>query len=50
MRKIFAGLFMSLDGVVEGPDQWQHDFDEGMAAEMQAQLNAQDAVLLGRVT
>jgi hypothetical protein len=22
MRKIVAGLFMSLDGVVEAPDQW----------------------------
>ncbi|TDE56295.1 dihydrofolate reductase [Nonomuraea mesophila] len=50
MRKVFAGLFISLDGVVEAPDQWQHDFDEEMAAEMEAQLNAQDAVLLGRVT
>ncbi|TDD10963.1 riboflavin biosynthesis protein RibD [Nonomuraea diastatica] len=50
MRKVFAGLFISLDGVVEAPDQWQHDFDEEMAAEMEAQLHAQDAVLLGRVT
>ena len=51
MRKVVAGLFISLDGVVESPDQWQFDhFDEDMAAGMSAQLATQDAVLLGRVT
>src|SRR5262245_10593985 len=51
MRKIVAGLFISLDGVTESPDQWQFDhFDEGMAEYMTSALAAQDAVLLGRVT
>jgi len=51
MRKVVAGLFISLDGVVESPDQWSFDhFDEGMMIEMQSQLDAQDTVLLGRVT
>ncbi len=51
MRKVVAGLFMALDGVVEAPYQWQFDhFDDDMMAEMNAHLAAQDAVLLGRVT
>ncbi len=24
MRKVFAGLFSSIDGVVEAPDQWSN--------------------------
>jgi dihydrofolate reductase len=51
LRRIVAGLFISLDGVTESPDQWQFDhFDEDMAAGLGAQLETQDAVLLGRVT
>ncbi len=51
MRKIVAALFISLDGVVQSPDQWQFDhFDEDMGTAMQAALAAQDTVLLGRVT
>ncbi len=51
MRKLVAGLFLSLDGVVESPDQWQFDnFDAEMMATMGSQLDSQDAVLLGRVT
>ena len=51
MRKITSGLFISVDGVVEAPDQWQFDnFDEDMGSELAAALGAQDAVLLGRVT
>lgn len=51
MRKIVSGLFITLDGVVESPDQWQFDnFDEDMAAALQAELDREDAVLLGRVT
>ncbi len=51
MRKVVAGLFISLDGVTESPDQWQFDnFDEDMLAGMTSQIGAQDAVLLGRVT
>lgn len=50
MRKVVAGLFMSLDGVVEAPDKWQEHFDEDMGEAMMQQLASQDAVLLGRVT
>jgi dihydrofolate reductase len=51
MRKVVASLFISLDGVVESPDQWQFDvFDDDMGAELMAQMNEQDAVLLGRVS
>jgi dihydrofolate reductase len=51
VRKVVAGLFISLDGVTESPDQWQFDhFDEGMMAAMTAHLATEDAVLLGRVT
>jgi dihydrofolate reductase len=51
MRPVVSGLFMSLDGVVEAPHLWQFDhFDEGLAAAMAAHLDAEDTVLLGRVT
>ena len=50
MRKVTAGLFISLDGVVESPDQWQFAFDDEMGAAMSRMLDEQDAVLLGRVT
>jgi len=50
MRKVSALLFISVDGVVEAPDQWQFDFDEGMGEAMNAAQAAQDTVLLGRVT
>ena len=50
MRKVPAALFISLDGVVESPEKWQFEFDEGMEEAMAQQLAVQDAVLLGRVT
>jgi dihydrofolate reductase len=50
MRKVTAGLFSSIDGVVEAPDQWQHAFDDEMGAALSHMLEEQDAVLLGRVT
>jgi dihydrofolate reductase len=50
MRKVIAGLFISLDGVAEAPDQWQFDFDEEMGAAMSRILDGQDVALLGRVT
>ena len=51
MRKIVAGLFVSLDGVIEAPDQWQFPyFNDEMGAEVGAQMDAADAMLLGRVT
>lgn len=51
MRKITAGLFISLDGVVEAPDQWHFPyFSEEMGAAVDAQFGAADTLLLGRVT
>ena len=51
MRKITAGLFISLDGVVEAPDQWQFRyFNEKMGAAVDATLGAADTVLFGRKT
>jgi dihydrofolate reductase len=51
MRKVVAWLFVSLDGVVEAPNEWQFDsLDEDMGADITAQIAAEDAILLGRVT
>lgn len=51
MRKIAAGLFISLDGVVEAPDEWHFPyFDDAMGAAVDAQLSAADTLLLGRRT
>lgn len=51
MRKVAAGLFISLDGVTESPEKWQFDhFDEGMMASMSEMLSETDTVLLGRIT
>jgi dihydrofolate reductase len=50
MRKVYAGLFSTIDGVVEAPDQWQTAFDDEMGAVLSGMLEQQDAVLLGRVT
>ena len=50
MRKLTAGLFHSLDGVVEAPNLWQFDsFDDELGAALGASLGATDTVLLGRV-
>ena len=51
MRKITAGLFISLDGVVEAPDQWHFPyFNDEMGAAVDATLGSADTVLLGRRT
>ena len=51
MRKITAGLFIALDGVVEAPDQWHFPyFNEEMGAAVGASLGAADTVLFGRKT
>jgi dihydrofolate reductase len=51
MRKIISGLFISLDGVTESPDQWQFDhFDEDMMAALNAHIANEDTILLGRIT
>lgn len=51
MRKIVAGLFISLDGVYESPDQWHFPyFNDEMGSAVDEQMAAADAMLLGRVT
>jgi dihydrofolate reductase len=51
MRKITAGLFISLDGVVENPQDWHFPyFNDEMGAAVDATLGAADTVLLGRKT
>jgi dihydrofolate reductase len=49
MRKVVGYLLMTLDGVVEEPGGWLEHFDEDMTENMVEVINAQDAVLLGRV-
>ena len=51
MRKITAGLFISLDGVVEEPGEWHFPyFNEEMGAAVGASLGAADTMLFGRKT
>jgi dihydrofolate reductase len=51
MKKITAGLFMSLDGVVEAPDQWHFPyFNDEMGAAVSATFGAADTMLFGRKT
>ena len=51
VRKIVAGLFISLDGVYEAPDKWHFPyFNDEMGEAVGSQMAASDAMLLGRVT
>lgn len=51
MKKIIAGLFTSVDGVVGEPQTWHFPYYcEELGAAVSAQLGAADTVLLGRVT
>ena len=51
MRKIVAGMFISLDGVVEAPDQWHFPyFNEEMGVAVGGMLEQADTMLIGRVT
>ena len=51
MRKIVAGMFISLDGVVEAPDQWHFPyFNDEMGAAVGGMLDQADTMLIGRVT
>lgn len=50
MRKVTAGLFHSIDGVVEAPNLWQFDaFDDELGAALGAMMASTDTVLLGRI-
>lgn len=51
MRKIVAQMFLSLDGVMEAPEQWQFPYhDDQMAQVIAAHFHESDALLLGRAT
>ena len=51
MRKIVAGLFMSLDGVVDAPETWTGPyFNNEIGQEIGAVMAGGDTMLLGRKT
>lgn len=51
MRKIVAGLTISLDGVIEGAEEWMGPwFNPELGQAIGSMMAAQDAMLLGRVT
>jgi dihydrofolate reductase len=51
MRKIVAGLFISLDGVTQAPDTWHFPyFNDEMGAAVGALSASADTMLLGRRT
>jgi len=51
MRKIVAGLFISLDGVIEDANEWTGPwFNAEVGQAVGSMIAAQDAMLLGRVT
>ncbi|WP_329541063.1 dihydrofolate reductase family protein [Streptomyces sp. NBC_01358] len=50
-RRIVAGLFVSMDGVVEAPEKWGMPYNTGEAAEAVTRLfDEADTALLGRST
>ena len=51
MRKLTAGLFSSIDGVVEAPDTFQFDsFDDDLGQMLGEVMGNTTTVLLGRVS
>lgn len=51
MRKIVAGLYITLDGVVESPEKWHFPYyDPDMARSVETLMGRCDAMLLGRRT
>ncbi len=49
MRKLTAGLFHSVDGAVEAPNEWQFDaFDDDLGAMLTKVQERVDTVILGR--
>ena len=50
MRKVVAAEFLSLDGVMESPDQWHFPyFNDEMGEAIGAGFAASDAMLMGRI-
>ena len=51
MRKVTAGLFHSIDGVVQDPFKFQFDsFDDELGTGLTKMVNSVDSVVLGRVS
>ena len=50
MRKITAGLFISLDGVVEEPGEWHFPYFNEEMGEAVTSTHDVDVMLFGRVT
>src|SRR5918999_2071660 len=51
MRKVVAVELVSLDGVMESPEEWAFAYSNGEMEEVNAAgMAASDAMLLGRVT
>ena len=50
MRKVIASEFVSLDGVMESPEQWHFPyFNDEMGEAIGAAMAQADAMLMGRV-
>jgi len=51
MRKVVASESVSLDSVMESPEEWRFPyFNDEMGAKIRAAMATADAMLLGRVT
>jgi len=51
MRKLTASFYMSLDGVVDAPQEWHFPMvDDEMMSDTTASLEESDTILLGRAT
>jgi dihydrofolate reductase len=51
MRKLIVSEFLTLDGVMEAPEQWQFPFiSDDMAEDIKVHILESDVLLLGRVT
>jgi dihydrofolate reductase len=51
MRRIIAGMFITLDGVIEAPEQWNPPYyNEEMTEAVQGQITECDTHLYGRRT
>lgn len=51
MRKIIVTEFVTLDGVIEAPQEWSFPYwDDGIAKFKQDEVMDADALLLGRIT
>lgn len=51
MRKLFVSEYMTLDGIIEAPEQWQFPYlSEDVAQVIQAGIQEAAAILLGRNT